>query len=50
MENYAENVRQKLVPDLFFILVNNLKQSLHAGNLFKIKIFWKKIIKTLLKV
>ena len=39
MENNAENVHQKLVPDLFFILVNNLKQPLHARNLFKVKIF-----------
>ena len=36
-------MQQKLVPDLFIILVNNLKQSLYAQNYFKSKIFWKKI-------
>ena len=30
---HAENVLQKLVPDLFLILVNNPKQPLHARNL-----------------
>ena len=35
MENHAENVHQNLVPDLFFILVNNPKQPLHASNIFK---------------
>ena len=34
-----ENVHQKLVPDSFHILVNNLKQPLHGRNSFKIKIF-----------
>ena len=38
MENYAENVHQKLVPG-FLILVNNPKQPLHARNSFKNKIF-----------
>ena len=38
MENHAENVYQKLVPDPFFILVNNLKQPLHPRNFFKNKI------------
>ena len=47
MKNYAENVHQKLVPDPLFILVNNLKQPLHALNSFKTKIFWKRIIKNL---
>ena len=37
-------MQQKLVPDLFIILVNNPKQSLHARNYFKSKIFWKRII------
>ena len=37
-ENYAEN-GQKLVPDLFIILVNNPKQPLHARNYFKSRIF-----------
>ena len=30
-----ENGQQKLVPDLFIILVNNPKQPLHARNYFK---------------
>ena len=37
IENHAENVQQKLVPDLFIILVNNPKQPLHARNYFKSK-------------
>ena len=44
-KNRTENVDQKLVPDPFLILLFNLKQSLHTGNSFKNKIFWKKIIK-----
>ena len=39
IENHTENVQQKLVPDLFTILVNNPKQPLHARNYFKSKIF-----------
>ena len=39
IKNHAENVQQKLVPDLFIILVNNPKQPLHARNYFKSKIF-----------
>ena len=39
MENHAENVHQKVVPDPFLILVNNPKQPLHARNYFKNKIF-----------
>ena len=39
MENHAENVHQKLVPDPLSILVNNPKQPLHARNSFKSKIF-----------
>ena len=42
-------MHQNLVPDPFFILVNNPKQSLHARNFFKNKIFWKGIIKNFLK-
>ena len=38
-KNYAENMHQKVVPDPFFILVNNPKQPLHARNSFKNKIF-----------
>ena len=33
-----KNVLQKLVPDSFFILVNNWKQLMHARNSFKNKI------------
>ena len=44
---YGKIVHQKLVPDPFFILVNNPKQLLHARNSFKNKIFWKGIIKNL---
>ena len=47
-KNHAENMHQKLVPDPFF-LVNNPKQPLDARNSFKNKIFWKGIIKNLLK-
>ena len=42
-------MHQKLVPDPFFILVNNPKQPLHARNSFKNMIFSKKIIKNPLK-
>ena len=45
-----ENGHQKLVPDRFFILVNNPKQSLRARNSFRNKIFWKGIIKNLQKI
>ena len=38
-KNQAENVHHKLVPDLFFILVNSPKQPLHARNSFENKIF-----------
>ena len=44
-KNRAKNAHQKLVSDSFFIPVNNPKQSLHARNYFKNKIFWKRIIK-----
>ena len=42
-------MHQKLIPDLFLILVNNLKQPLHARNSFTNQIFWKRMIKKLLK-
>ena len=42
-------MHQKLVPDLFFILVNNPKQPLDAITFFKNKIFWKEIIKKTFK-
>ena len=38
-KNHAENVHQKLAPDLFLILPNNPKQTLHAGNFFENKKF-----------
>ena len=34
MQKSSENVQQKLAPDLFFILINNSKQPLHAINYF----------------
>ena len=34
-----------LVADPFLILVSNPKQPLHARNIFKNKMFWKRIIK-----
>ena len=49
MGNHAENVHQKLVSDPFIILVNNPKQSSHARNSFKNKIFWKRIVNKPLK-
>ena len=39
MENHAENVHQRLVPDPFLILVNNPKQPFMHENSFKNKIF-----------
>ena len=38
-KKHAGNGQQRLVPDLFIILINNLKQPLHSGNSFKSKIF-----------
>ena len=40
---------QKLVPDPFLILINNPRKPLHARSSFKNKLFWKRIIKKLLK-
>ena len=42
-------MQQKLVPDLFIILVNNLKQSLHERNYFK-RYFERGLSKSLKKV
>ena len=42
MKNYAGNIQQKLAPDPFLILLNNLKQSSHARNSFKNKDILKK--------
>ena len=49
-KSHAENVHQKLAPDSFLILVNNLKQPSHARNSFKNKIFWKDYQKALKKL
>ena len=43
-KNHAENVHQKLAPDPLLILLNNSKETLHAGNSFENKKFWKMII------
>ena len=40
---------QKLIPELFLILVNNLKQPLHVRNSFTNQISWKRMIKKFLK-
>ena len=45
MERSCLNVHQKLAPDPFLILLNNLKQPLHARNSFKNKVFWKRTTK-----
>ena len=39
MENHTENMHEKLVPDPFFIFVNNTNQPFHARSSFKNKIF-----------
>ena len=46
---HAENGLQKLIPDLFLILLNKPKQPLHARNYFTHQIFWKRIYKKLLR-
>ena len=45
MENHAENVHQKPVPEFWQILANNPKQPLHARNSFKNSMFSKRVIK-----
>ena len=42
-------MQQKLVPDLFIILVNNPKQPLHVRNYFKSTIFEQGLSKSLKK-
>ena len=42
---YGKNVHQTRVPVSFSILVNNPKETFHARNYSKNKIFWKRIIK-----
>ena len=49
MKNHVENVYHKLAPDPFLILLNNPKQSLHANNYYKNRVFGKSIIKKPLK-
>ena len=44
-KNHAENHEQKLVSDLFLIVVDNQKQPLYVRNSFENKIFWKDILK-----
>ena len=44
MEKSCKKYAPKAGPRLLFILINNPKQSLHARNSFKNKIFWKGII------
>ena len=46
--NTCRNMHQKLTPDHFLVWYNP-KQSLHARNSFKNRIFWKRIIKKVLK-
>ena len=48
-QNGAENVDQKLIPDIFLILVNNQKQPLHTRNSFKNKDIFKKSYQKALK-
>ena len=43
----CRNMHQMLIPGLFLILVNNLKQPLHARSSFTNQIFWMRIIKKL---
>ena len=42
-------MHQKLISDPFLILINKPKQPLHARNSFTNRIFWKRIIKKILK-
>ena len=47
-KKHAETVQQKLVPDLFLILENSLKQPMHSRNSFEKNIIWK-IMKNVLQ-
>ena len=40
-------MQQKLVPDFFIILVNNLKQPLHAQIILKVRYFERGLSKSL---
>ena len=48
-EHFYRKIMQKcapkLVPHPFWILINNSKQTMHARNSLKSKIFWKRNIK-----
>ena len=50
IENHAENLQQKLVPDLFTVFVNNPNQPLNARNYFKSNILQVDYPKALKKV
>ena len=51
MENHAEMVHQKIVPDSFLVLVINLKQPLYVRNVFKkIRYFERGLSKNFIKV
>ena len=50
MENYAENVHQRLFPDPFLTFVNNPKKPLHARNSFKKDILKEAYQKALIKL
>ena len=49
MGNHAENVYQRLFPDLFLTLVNNSKKPLHVGDSFK-RYFQRGLSKSLKKL
>ena len=49
MENHAENVQQKLVPDLFTILVNNQNSHCMHNIVLKVRYFEKGLSKGLKK-
>ena len=49
-KSYAENVHQKLVPNPYFILVNNPKQILMQEILLKIRNFGRAFSKSLKKI
>ena len=48
-KNYAENMQQKLVPDLFIILVSNQNSHCIQETLFKVWYFERGLSKNLLK-
>ena len=51
MENHAERVHQKIVPDSFLVLVINLKEPLYVRIFFKkIRYFERRLSKNFIKV